>query len=265
MTDSQECYHHPRLWDLAFQDETLPEADFVEAVANRYLSGSKQRILECACGGGRQTVELARRGYDVTAFDLNPLAVDYTQRRLNRLRLSASVSVDDLVRFEYPRQFDIAHCFVNSFRHLQTETQAIQHLRCVARSLRPEGIYLLGFHLLPPDAEEFDCERWTVLHRGLRITTTVRVLEFSRRKRLEKIRFSLRARSESQDVKLRSDHLLRIYRADQFRSLLRQVPELELEGVYDFCYDVDAPRKLDDELGDAVFVLRNRTPRKSRP
>jgi hypothetical protein len=60
------------------------------------------------------------------------------------------------------------------------------------------------------------------------------------------------------DLKLRTDHTLRIYRADQFRSLLRKVPELQLLDVYDFCYDVSEPLTLNDELGDSVFVLQRR-------
>jgi len=51
---------------------------------------------------------------------------------------------------------------------------------------------------------------------------------------------------------------LRIYRADQFRRLLRTVPELELLGVYDFCYKLSNPLPLNDDLGDAVFILQRR-------
>ena len=55
-------------------------------------------------------------------------------------------------------QVDIAYCFVNTFRHLLTEEDAVQHLQSVAASLRPGGLYLLGLHMLPPDADEEDDE-----------------------------------------------------------------------------------------------------------
>ncbi len=263
MTDQfSDCYDHPRWWNRAFADETRPEADFIRAAADRYCDFPVRSILEPACGGGRQVVELARRGFDVTAFDLNATAVGFTRRALRRRKLAAEVFVADMCRFtEFlpntaDTRFDVAHCFVNSFRHLTTETAAAEHLNSVARVLRPGGLYLLGLHLLPPDAVEYDCERWTLQHRRTRLTTTFRVLNFDRRRRLEIVRFSLRVRSPRQDLRLRSDHTLRIYRADQMRSLLKKVPDLRLRDVFDFCYDIQEPLRLDDRLGDAVLVLQ---------
>lgn len=253
---SDECYDHPRYWDLAFDDETEPEAEFIQAAAAKYCRFPVQHILEPACGGGRQVVELASRGYDVAAFDLNEAAVRYTRQRLSRRKLSGLVFVGDMTAFQIDQQADLAHCFVNSFRHLITETAALQHLNCVAGALRRGGLYLLGLHLLPPDAAEDDCERWSNQSRTTRVTTTVRVLEFDRRRRVEKLRFSLRVRTAKRDLKLRSDHQLRIYRADQIKSLLKKVPQFQLLDVFDFCYDISEPLKLNDELGDTVLVLQ---------
>ena len=252
------CYDAPRYWDLAFSDETPFEADFIEAAAAKYLQVAQPRILEIGCGGGRQVVEMARRGYSVTAFDLNGHCVRFTQRQLARKRLEANVFTADMTDFHLDAPVDLAHCLVNTFRHLTDEHSAILHMKSVARSLRKGGLYLLGFHLLPPDAAEDDCERWTIHHRGTRITTTIRVLNFSRRTRLETVRFSLKVTRPNDVLRFSSDFTLRIYRADQFRTLLKSVPELELLDVFDFCYDIKEPLPLDDRLGDAVFVLRRK-------
>ena len=255
MTDP---YDAPRLWDLAFHDETRPEADFLTAVARQHLNTATPRTLDIGCGGGRQVLELVRRGWDVSAIDVNRQCVCWVQQRLKRLKLTADIQQQDMRDFSFPDSFQLVHCLVNTFRHLLTEADARQHLQCVAAHLQPGGVYVLGFHLLPPDAEEFDCERWTV-HRGrLRLTTTIRVLEFSRRKRQELLRFSLKATQSGRIRRFQAEHRLRIYRADQFRRLLKSVPELELVGVFDFCYDATDPLLLNDELGDAVFVLKKR-------
>ena len=251
-----DCYDAPGYWDLAFSDETTYEADFIAAVADKYLPGHAGRVLEIGCGGGRQVIELCRRGWTVTAFDLNSACVDWTRRQLRRRHLEADVFCGDMTNFRISQPVDLAHCLVNTFRHLTSETAARQHLECVSASLRRGGIYLLGFHLLPPDADEEDCERWTIHHRKLRVTTTVRVLEFSRRKRIETVRFSLKVTSPGKVLRLSTDHELRIYRADQFRSLLKSVPSLKLLDVFDFCYDLSEPLPLNDQLGDAVFVLQ---------
>ena len=280
MKNRVRCYDAPRYWDLAFSDETDFEADFIQASALKYVGTSLPTILEIGCGGGRQVVELARRGLYVTALDIEPACVRFTQSRLKRLGLNALVFRADMADFMFPRRnpavplsnchlvqgdtlhfpqpnsIQVAHCFVNSFRHLSTEIHARTHLECVVSALQPGGVYLLGFHLLPPDASEEDCERWTVMHRGTRVTTTVRVLAFSRRTRLETVRFSLKVTTPKKVLRFASDHQLRIYRADQFLSLLDSVPQLHLLDVFDFCYDLSEPLPLDNRLGDAVFVLQ---------
>lgn len=251
-------YDAPGYWDLAFSDETQPEADFLDDVARQLCEQPVNSVLEIGCGGGRQTLEMSRRGYDVTALDLSPACVKWTQRRLKRSQQKANVLCADMSDFELDRPVDLAHCLVNTFRHLTSEQAAQRHLHCVAAALKSGGLYILGFHLLPPDAEEFDCERWTIHKGATRVTTTIRVLEFSRRRRLETVRFSLKVTTPKRVVRLETDHILRIYRADQFRRLLRSVSEFELLGVYDFCYELANPLPLNDDLGDAVFILRRR-------
>lgn len=255
---ARDCYDLPGYWDLAFSDETIPEADFLEAVAKQFITRQTNSILELGCGGGRQTLEMAKRGFSVTAIDLNPACVDWTQRRLKRSDLTGRVIPGDMAEFSLSTPVDLAHCLVNTFRHLTSEQSAQAHLRCVAAALKPEGIYVLGFHLLPPDAAEIDCERWTIQSRKTRVTTTIRVLDFSRQTRIETVRFSLKVTTPTRIIRTSTDHRLRIYRADQFRRLLRSVPEFELLGVYDFCYDLSEPLRLNDDLGDAVFVLRKK-------
>ena len=162
MTSSaRACYDVPGYWDLAFSDETIPEADFLEAAAAEFSPRPVKSILELGCGGGRQTLEMSQRGYAVTAIDLNPSCVKWTQRRLQRRQLSTSVLCGDMADFSLAKSADMAHCLVNTFRHLTSEQTARKHLQCVAAALKPGGLYVLGFHLLPPDAAEIDCERWT--------------------------------------------------------------------------------------------------------
>jgi hypothetical protein len=59
-------------------------------------------------------------------------------------------------------------------------------------------------------------------------------------------------------LRIAADYEYRIYQAHQFRRLLARVPQFELCDVYDFWYDIDDPLKLNNELGDAVFILRRR-------
>jgi len=176
---SNSCYDHPQYWDLAFRDETLMEADFVDAVAKTYCEFPVKRVLEPGCGGGRLVVELASRGYSVTGFDLSSPAINYLQRRLKRRGLRAKVFEGDMTNMQIDPPVDLAICPMNTFRHLVTENDARSHLESIAASLRPGGIYLLGFHLLPPDIDPESTERWAARHSSTRVTFSLKVLDSS--------------------------------------------------------------------------------------
>jgi hypothetical protein len=139
-----------------------------------------------------------------------------------------------------------------------SEQSARRHLECVAESLRPGGIYILGFHLLPLDASEECIERWTERAGRTQVTVTLRVLETDRRERIERLRVSLLVRKGEKELRLRDEFPFRMYTAAQFRRLLKSVPAFELCDVYDFWYEIERPFELSDELSDSVFILRKR-------
>jgi SAM-dependent methyltransferase len=251
-------YDQPRFYDIAFCSETALEAEFVEAACRKFCPFPARRLLEPACGTGRLVTEMAARGYQVTGFDLNGPSLEYLRRRLTRRGLRADVFVADMADFSLPETVDAAVCTVNTFRHLLTEEAARRHLECVAQSLRPGGIYILGFHLLPMDASEEDCERWTERQGKTQVTVTLRVLATDRRRRIERLRVSMLARTGAKEFRLRDEFSFRMYTAAQWRRLLKSVPALELCGVYDFWYEIDNPMPLNDDRTDTVFVLRKR-------
>ena len=251
-------YDYPQYYDVSFRGETRAEADFLEAAFRKYCGFPVRRLLEPACGSGRLVVELASRGDSVSGLDLSRPSLEYLRRRLERRALHATTIEADMADFRLPRPVDAAYCTFNGFRHLLREDLARHHLECVVRSLRPGGIYVLGFHLLPPDASEECTERWTEQHGGTRVTATLRVLSTDRRRRLEVLRVSLLVRTARREFRLRHDFALRLYTAAQARRLLARVPSLELCDVYDFWYEIDHPLRLTNELSDTVFILRKR-------
>jgi SAM-dependent methyltransferase len=249
-------YDYPQYYDMAFRADTRGEADFIEAACRKYGRGPVRRLLEPACGTGRLVAELAARGHRVTGVDLSGPSLDYLRRRLDRRGLRATIVQGDMADFELARPVDAAYCMVNSFRHLLTEELARRHLECVAAALRPGGIYILGLHLLPMDADESCIERWRADAGRTHLSVTLRVTATDRRRRLETLRVSTLVRTGRRERRLRDEFQLRMYTAAQFRRLLASVPNLELCDVYDFWYEIDEPLKLNDEISDTVAVVR---------
>ena len=252
------CYDYPQYWDLAFRDETKYEVAFLKEVITKYGKGSFNRVMEPGCGGGRMVVQLAAQGYQVLAYDVHPPAIRYVQRRLRRRGLQADVFVADMRSYTARPQVDCAMNTVSTFRHLLTEQDAVSHLEAMVASIRRGGLYVLGMHLLPPDADLEDEESWVARHGSTTVGMHLKVMQTSRRRRLETLRFEMDVVSGNVRRTFQSDYVMRIYTAKQIRDLLCKVPEFELLEVYDYGYDIREPQMLDNRLGDAVFILRRR-------
>lgn len=82
---------HFRPWEF---DRTPPE--LIE-VAERLCPG---RALELGCGTGRQAIELARRGWDVTAVDYVPAAIDQACSRAEEQGAMVRFLIGDVTRLD---------------------------------------------------------------------------------------------------------------------------------------------------------------------
>ena len=252
------CYDYPQYYDIAFQAYTQQEADFIDAACRKYCPFVARRLLEPACGTGRLITELAARGYQMIGFDLSEPALSYLRRRLARRRLHAEIFEGEMSDFRVARPVDAAYCTVNTFRHLLTEQAARRHLECIADSLRPGGIYILGLHLLPLNGKEENVWHWTEQRRQTKVTTTLRSLSIHLRRRTENLRVRLLVRRGAKELHLRYEFQFRTYTARQFRRLLDSIPSLEPQDIYDFRYDIKQPFAQNDEMAYRVFVLRRR-------
>ncbi len=249
-------YDYPQYFDMVFRDETAAEIDFFLAAFDSLVDGPVRRVLEPGCGSGRLVTAMAKLGYDVTGIDLSAPSLAYLGRKLRRRGLTATLQQSDFTRIEPTTPYDAAFCTFNTFRHLTDEAAAVAHLRAVAANLRPGGIYILGLHIIPLDADKQCIERWKARHGVTTVNVTLRVIDFNRRKRLEQIDVLLTAKTPTKTIRCRTRFPLRLYTTSQLLATLQRVPELEIAGVYDFDYDLDSPRQLDDDLIDSVFVLR---------
>jgi SAM-dependent methyltransferase len=251
-------YDYPHYFDLGFRGETRREADFLEAAFQKYARRKVRSLLEPACGTGRLVAEMASRGYRMSGFDLSRPMLDYAAQRLKKRGLSARLFEADMADYRLPRPVDAAFNTFNSFRHLLTEKDARSFLECTAESVKPGGIFVLGLHLVPLDADEWAGERWKARQGKTHLTVTLSVTDFNRRKRVEHLRVTSLVRSNGKTVRLRSEFPYRLYTATQLKRLLASVPAWELCDVFDFWYEIDQPRKLDDEMSDTLLVLRRK-------
>jgi SAM-dependent methyltransferase len=254
----ENWYDYPQYYDLAFADETPAEAAFIAEACRKYATGNVHRLLEPGCGSGRLVRALVEEGFHLTAFDTSEPALGFLRAKLRRRNQTADLFTADMVDFKLPQPVDAAFNTYNTFRHLLTEEAAKRHLECVAAAVRPGGVFILGLHLLPPDASEECIERWTAYRGKEKVVFTLRVIATDRRHRIERLRVTLLARNSRRELRLADEFDLRMYTAAQLKKLLASVPAWELCDVFDFWYELDQPLRLTNELSDTVVVLRRR-------
>jgi SAM-dependent methyltransferase len=99
-------------------------------------------ILDAASGIGTQTIGLAANGYDVTASDCSPVAIDRLKRELIARGLSGSAYVDDLRLLGHSAAGTFAAVIAcdNSIPHLLTDEELLRCFRSCMRCLRPGGL-----------------------------------------------------------------------------------------------------------------------------
>lgn len=258
-TTCANLYDYPKYYDLVYGSDWKPEFDFLQLCLRKHAIGKVKRLFEPACGTGRLLVKFAQAGFRVAGVDLNAKAVKYCNDRLARAGFARTAFVGDMCDFITRTPVDAAFNTINSFRHLSTESQAENHLRAVARCLRPGGLYVLGLHLTPTIGEPLQEESWSARRGNLAVLSHLWVIACDHRRRREEVGMRFDVYTPSKQFRLEDRIVFRTYSANQLRSLLARVPEFEVTQFYDFSYDIDRPTTIGPTTEDAVYVLRKKT------
>ena len=255
-TISGSVYDHPKLYDTLFAVEWKKEIEFLNACFRRYAAGPVRRVFEPACGTGRLLWRLGKQGFAVSGLDLNPYSVAFCNQRLHKHGLPETAFVGDMTDFCLKRPVDAAFNLVSSFLHLTTETLAGEHLRRMAAALRPQGLYLLGFHLVPQGHARCSKEAWKTSRGPLTVQSKLRQTSVDAAGRLAQIELRILATTQTKKYELIDTFPMRTYTAEQFRQLLADVARFDVLETFDF--GLDDPIRIDGSTEDVVFVLQKR-------
>jgi SAM-dependent methyltransferase len=106
-------------------------------------AGPPRSVLELAAGPAEHARELARRGLEATALDLSTAMCARARELAKADELSLTVVEADMRDFRLPGDVDLAITMLNSLCHLLSLDDMLRHLASVARSLRPDGLYIM--------------------------------------------------------------------------------------------------------------------------
>jgi len=132
-----------RLTPFMFSQQLLSDAAAeVEQVVSLLGIAPGTYILDLCCGVGRHSLELARRGFQVTGVDRTRLYLDRASKQAEVEELRIEFVQDDMRTFCRPDAFDAVINMFTSFGYFEDQEEDHQVAMNVYRSLKSGGVCL---------------------------------------------------------------------------------------------------------------------------
>ena len=129
-------------WDKRYQEKKLVwSAGPNQFLVNEVTGLSPGRALDVACGEGRNALWLAERGWDVTAFDFSPVAIEKARARSAEVGANIDWRVADATA-DIDGTYDL---ILYLYLHLPRE-QIKASLALAKKALAPGGTLLIVGH-----------------------------------------------------------------------------------------------------------------------
>jgi 2-polyprenyl-3-methyl-5-hydroxy-6-metoxy-1,4-benzoquinol methylase len=116
---------------------TIGECDFLEQEINY---DKTSRILDIGCGTGRHSIELSKRGYNVTGIDLSESQLKRAREKASEQNLPINFEKHDARKLTFLNEFDLVIMLCEgAFSLMETDEMNFQILRNATNALKPKG------------------------------------------------------------------------------------------------------------------------------
>lgn len=121
-------------------------------------------ILDAACGAGRHSSFLAKRGYNVSAFDLSQNLLNAAKDRAQKENLIIDFFRSDMRDVKFTRNFDLILNLFTSFGYFENDDENFAFPKTAFNFLNDNGYFVLDFlnkdylisHLVPNSSRIID-------------------------------------------------------------------------------------------------------------
>jgi SAM-dependent methyltransferase len=236
-------YSEDAFWQLfepvLFSPQRVARArEEVDSLARLLPIGPEASILDLCCGTGRHSLELARRGCQVTGIDRTQGYIEKARAAAAQAGLAAVFAVADMRDYCEPRGYDVVVNLFGSFGYFEAPEDDRRAVANAYASLRPGGQFLIetmGKEIL---ARGFQANDWEEREDGLLLLSEKRITQNWSCVETRWIAIRGTERAEYR-VAIRS------YSAVELSSLLAQCGFTELRvygGLHGIEYNQDAQR-----------------------
>lgn len=135
------------VYDVLTQDvEYQKRCDYVEQLMLRFLGKRPELVVDLACGTGSGTLELAKRGYDMTGIDASQEMLGVAVRKAKTENLDILFLNQTMQEFELYGTVDVIVCLLDSVNYLTEEEDLADCFRWVENYLNPGGLFIFDIN-----------------------------------------------------------------------------------------------------------------------
>lgn len=140
-----------------FFSKHSPEKD-VDFLIKVLKIKKSDHILDIACGQGRHTTELAKRGFDISGVDFSSSLINKAKQLAQKTKVEPKYYIQDIEILALRHKFDVIYWFFSDFANLDLQTVTSN----IAKTLKPNGRLLIDadnhFRLANYLKEHSDCK-----------------------------------------------------------------------------------------------------------
>lgn len=160
---SMENDWYKKIWTLDIQnqswvEDTRRQVDFL--TAKLHLQGG-EKILDLACGFGRHSLELARRGFSVTGVDITPSYIRFAKEKAQEEGLCANFLCCDIRNVSFEQKFDVVLNMADgAIGYLENDAENLKIFRAVSKALKHGGRHFMDIMNGSYADHHFPCRLW---------------------------------------------------------------------------------------------------------
>ena len=138
-----------RFWENIYKQDDVANLPWFSPLLDNEVREYLEKInshtgsfLDLGTGLGTQGIELARLGYDVTATDISPTAIQKAEERARREGVSITFLVDNILKTRLPPD-SFNFLYDRGVFHTMEPRQRKKFVRTIRRLIKKDGRYFL--------------------------------------------------------------------------------------------------------------------------
>ena len=122
------------------------DCDFLEMFLSKEGTRSS-RLLDLGCGTGRHSLEMARRGFNVTGIDISTANINYAKEESSDEGLmNCKFEVADFANYQDQEKVDCVFCLFNTISIIIQNDDIIGLFKNVSENMEQSGIFVIELY-----------------------------------------------------------------------------------------------------------------------